>query len=109
MSIKIISLKDLILLLLQLEDGDISRLMSSHPSLHLQSLLMHVQTFYLEVKSFTKNGVKFGWVKYRQMTFNSPNLPKFSPARILCYMVHNNNNGHIHTRALTRCIKAACL
>jgi len=48
---------------------------------------MHVQTFYPQVKSFTKNGDKFGWVKYWQMTFNSPNLPKFSPARILRYTV----------------------
>jgi len=46
-----------------------------------------VQTFYLEVKSFIKNGDKFGWVKYWQMTFNSLNSPKFSLARILRYMV----------------------
>jgi len=52
------------LLLLQLGDEDISRLTSLHPSLHLRSLLMHVQTFYPEVESFTKNGDKFGWVKY---------------------------------------------
>jgi len=58
------SLQDQILLLLQLGDGDISRFTSSHPSSQLQSLLIHVQTFYPEVKSFTKNGDKFGWVKY---------------------------------------------
>jgi len=80
-SIKIVSLQDQIFLLLQLGDRDISRLTSS---LHLQSLLMHTQTFYLEVESFTKNGDKFGWVKYWRMTFN---LPKFSPVRILCFMV----------------------
>jgi len=83
-SIKIVSLQDQILLLLQLRDGDISRLTSSHPSSHLQFLLTHVPTFYLEVKSFTKNGDKFGWVKYWQMTFNSP---KFSPTGILRYTV----------------------
>jgi len=82
--IKIVSLQEQILLLLQLGDGDISRLTSSHLNSHLQSLLMHVQTFYLEVESFTKNGDKFGWVKYWRMTFNSP---KFSPTRILRYMV----------------------
>jgi len=64
MSTKIVSLQDQILLLLQLGDGDISRLTSSHLSLHLQTLLMHVQTFYPEVESFTKNGDKFGWIKY---------------------------------------------
>jgi len=85
MNMKIVSLQDQILLLLQLGDGDISRLTSSYPSLHLQSLLMHVQTFYPEVEIFTKNGDKFGWVKYWQMTFN---LPKFSPTRILHYMVY---------------------
>jgi len=85
MSIKIVSLQDHILLLLQIGDGDISRLTSSHPSLHLQSLLMHIQTFYPEVKSFTKNGDKFGWVK--KYWLNSPNLQKFAPARILCYTV----------------------
>jgi len=54
MSIKIVSLQDQILLQLQLGDGDISRLTSSHPSSHLQSLLTHVQTLYPEVESFTK-------------------------------------------------------
>ena len=88
-SIKIVSQQDQILLLLQLEDGDISRLISSHPSLHPQSLLTHMQTFHLEVENFTKNGDKFGWVKYWQMTFNLPNSPKFSPTRILCYMVYS--------------------
>jgi len=34
-----------------------------------------------------KNGDKSGWVKYWQMTFNSPNSPKFSPATILLYTV----------------------
>jgi len=53
MSIKIVSLQDQILLLLQLKDRDISRL-TSHPSSHLQSLLMYMQTFYLEVESFVK-------------------------------------------------------
>jgi len=81
MSIKIVSLQDQILLLLQLGDGDISRLTSSHPSSQLQSLLMHVQTFYLEVESLQKNGDKFSWVKYWQMTFNSPNSPKFPPCQ----------------------------
>jgi len=42
MDIKIIGLKDQILLLLQLGDGDISRLTFSHPSPNLRSLLMHV-------------------------------------------------------------------
>jgi len=59
MNIKIISLKDQILLLLQLGDRDISRLTSLHPSLHLRSLLTHEQTFYPEVESFSKNGDKF--------------------------------------------------
>jgi len=63
-NIKIVSLKDQILLLLQLGDGDISRLTTLYPSSHIQSLLTHMQTFYLEVESFTKNGDKFGWVKY---------------------------------------------
>jgi len=63
-NMKIIGLKDQILLLLQIGDGDISRLTSSHLSLDFRSLLMHVKTFYLEVESFTKNGDKFGWVKY---------------------------------------------
>jgi len=54
MDIKIVSLKDQILFLLQLGDGDISRLTSSHLSSHLQSLLTHVQIFYPEFKSFTK-------------------------------------------------------
>jgi len=53
-NIKIVSLKDQILILLQLRDGDISRLTSLHPSLHLQSLLMHMKTFYSKVESFTK-------------------------------------------------------
>ena len=35
-------------------DGGISRLTSLHMSLHLRSLLTHLQTFYPEVKSFTK-------------------------------------------------------
>jgi len=90
MNIKIIDLKDQILLL---GDRDISRLTSSHLSSHIRSLLMHVQTFYPEVKSFTKNGDKFGWVKYWQMTFN---LPKFSPATILCYTVLFCLCVHIH-------------
>ena len=38
-------------------------------SLHLKSSLTHVPNFYPEVKSFAKNGDKFGWVKYWQMTF----------------------------------------
>jgi len=63
MNIKIIGLKDQILFQFQLRDGDISRLTSSCPSLHLRYLLTHVQTFYPEVRSFTKNGDKFGWVK----------------------------------------------
>jgi len=86
-SLKIVSQQDQILLLLQLGYRDISRLTYSHPSSHLQSLLTHMQTFYSEVKSFTKNGDKFGWVKYWRMTFNSSNTPKFSPARILHYTV----------------------
>jgi len=48
---------------------------------------MRVQTFYPEVESFTKNGDEFGWIKYWKMAFNSPNAPKFFPARILCYTV----------------------
>jgi len=43
--------------------------------------------FYREVASFTKNGDKFGWVKYWRMTFTSPNSPKFSPATIFRYTV----------------------
>jgi len=89
-NIKIVSLKDQILHLIQLEDGDISRLTSLYPSSHLQSLLMRMQIFYPEVESFTKNGYKFGWVKYWWMTFNLPNLPKFSPPQ-LCYMVFEKN------------------
>jgi len=98
MNIKIIGLKDQILLSLQLKDGDISRLTSSHPSLHLRFLLMHMQTFYPEVASFTKNGDKFGWVKYWRMTFNFPNSPKFSSATFLHYMVTTNHHG-ITTRS----------
>jgi len=45
MNIKIVSLKDRILLLLKLVNKDISRLTSSHPNSHLQSLLTHVQFF----------------------------------------------------------------
>jgi len=53
-----------------------------------------VQTFYLqEVKSYTKNERKFGWVKYWQMTFN---LPKFSHATILCNMVTEKSIVGIH-------------
>jgi len=59
-NIKIIGLKDQILLLLQLGDGDISRLRSSPPNLHLRSPLTHVQNFYPEVESFIKNVDKFG-------------------------------------------------
>jgi len=54
MNIKIVSLGDQILFLLQLGDGDISRLTSSQLSSHLRSLLTHAQTFYPEVVSFTK-------------------------------------------------------
>jgi len=55
-NIKIVSLQDQILLLLQLGDRDISRLPSSHQSSHLQSLLTPDAraNFYLEVESFTK-------------------------------------------------------
>jgi len=60
-------------------------------SSHLRSLLTHMKTFYLEVKCFTKNGDKFCWVKYWQMTFNSPNLPKFSPATILRNKVYTHD------------------
>jgi len=80
MNIKIVSLKDQILLLLKLANGDILRLTSSHPT-HARAI------FYTEVTSFTKNGDKFGWVKYWQMTFNSP---KFSRATILRYTVFLN-------------------
>ena len=31
--------------------------------------------------------LEFGTVKYWQMMFISPNLPKFSPTKILCYTV----------------------
>jgi len=41
----------------------------------IKSLLMHLQNFYPEIKSFAKNGNKFDWVKYWQMTFYSPNSP----------------------------------
>ena len=34
--------------------------------------------------------LEFGWVKYWQMAFVSPNSPKFSSAKILCYMVYKN-------------------
>jgi len=53
-NIKIIGLENQILFLLQLGDGDISRLTSLQLSLHLKSPLMHAQIFYLEVESFTK-------------------------------------------------------
>jgi len=36
-----------------------------------------MQTFYLEVKSFTKNGDKFGWVKYWRMTFKDESTKNF--------------------------------
>jgi len=84
MNIMIVSLKDQILLLLQLGDGDISRLTYLHPSSHLQSLLTHLQTFYPEVERFAKNGDKFGWVKFWRMKFNSP---KFSPTTIIQVVV----------------------
>jgi len=45
------------------------------PEFAPQVLLTHVQTFCLEVESFTKNGDKFSWVNYWQMTFNSPSFP----------------------------------
>jgi len=57
---KIIDLRDQILLLLQLENNDISRLTSSHPSSHLT----YVQTFNLKVESFTKILSDFGMAKY---------------------------------------------
>jgi len=44
--------------------------------------------FLFRSREFYKNGDKFGWVKYWQMTFN---LPKFSPATILYYTVYVNN------------------
>jgi len=59
MNIKIFGLKDLINFASASGDGDISRL----TSLHLRSLFTHMQTYYLDVESFTKNGDKFGWVK----------------------------------------------
>jgi len=40
-----------------------------------------VQAFYPEVESFTKNGDKFGWVKY----WREPNSPKFSPPQFALY------------------------
>jgi len=51
-----------------------------------------VQFFYREVASFTKNGDKFGWVKYWRITFSSPNS-KFSPATILRYTVFSLQTG----------------
>ena len=42
-------------------------------------------------REFYKNGGKFGWIKYWQMTFNSPNSPKFSPATILRYTVYRKH------------------
>jgi len=91
----IVDLKDQILILLQLGNGDISYL---HMSLHLRSLLTHLQTFYKEVKNFTKNEDKFGWVKYWRMTFNSPNSPNFSPATILRYTVYHYAISRAHNR-----------
>jgi len=91
-NIKIVIPKDQILLLLQLGYGDISRLTASHLNSLLQSLLTHVHTFYPEVKRFTKNGDKFGWVKYWRMTFNLPNSPKFSPATILHYTLFDKKS-----------------
>jgi len=45
--------------------------------------------FLSRSREFYKNGDKFGWVKYWQMTFNSPNSPKSSPTTILHYMVYS--------------------
>ena len=35
--------------------------------------------------------LEFGWVKYWQMAFRSPNSSKFSLAKIFCYMVFVNS------------------
>jgi len=43
--------------------------------------------FLSRSREFTKNGDKFGWVKYWQMAFDSQNLPKFFPTTILHYTV----------------------
>jgi len=48
------------------------------------------QIFIWKLRVLQKNGDKFGWVKYWQMTFHSPNSLKFSTATILCYTVHMN-------------------
>jgi len=84
------------ILLLQLGGVDISGLTSSHLSLYLRSLLTHVQTIYPEVKCFTKNGDKFGWIKYWQMTFNSAkfSLPQFYA---MWYILVINNSVVTHS------------
>ena len=53
----------------------------------LWSCMYKQQPFYPVDEDFTKNKDKIGWVKYWQMIYNSPNSPKFSPTRILRYMV----------------------
>jgi len=53
-NIKIIDLKDQILLLLHLGDGNISRLTPSHLNSHLRSPLTDVQNFYIEVEFYKK-------------------------------------------------------
>jgi len=86
-NMKIVSLKDQILILLQLGDGDISRFVFAlefAPPISTHTC----PNFLFGSREFYKiNGDKFGWVKYWQMAFNLPNSPKFSPATILHYTV----------------------
>jgi len=57
---KIIGLKNQILLMFQLGDRDISRLTSLHPQVSI-----HARAKFLSgSQEFYKNGDKFGWVKY---------------------------------------------
>jgi len=53
MNLKMFVLKDVVNFASASGDGKMQ-------SSHLKSLLTYVQNFYLEVKSFTKNGDKFG-------------------------------------------------
>jgi len=78
------------LLLLQLEDGDTYFKIDIFTPKFAPLISTHaLANFLSESREFYKNGDKFGWEKYWQMTFNSPNAPKFFPATILRYMVFN--------------------
>jgi len=54
------------------------------------SSLVHAQKFIQEAtQAFQNNIGEFGRVRYWQIQFNSPNLPKFSSTRILRYTVNH--------------------